>query len=113
MPLFTDIHHKVEGLTPEALTAAHRQDLALRARYGVRFIRYWYDERGSACWLTRLSRSAKAPEPAISSATPSSGICGTRAHSVTGVPERIGGKLQVSKGADSLERKDHDGLSEH
>jgi hypothetical protein len=45
MPLFMDIHHKVEGLTPEAVTAAHQQDLALQARYGVRFIRYWYDER--------------------------------------------------------------------
>ncbi len=45
MPLFMDIHHKEKGLTPEAVTAAHQQDLALQARYGVRFIRYWYDER--------------------------------------------------------------------
>jgi hypothetical protein len=45
MPLFMDIHHKVEGLTPEAIAAAHQQDVAVQARYGVRFIRYWYDER--------------------------------------------------------------------
>ena len=45
MPLFMDIHHKVEGLTAEAVAAAHQQDLAVQARYGVRFIRYWYDER--------------------------------------------------------------------
>ena len=45
MPLFMDIHHKVEGLTPEAVSAAHQQDLAVQARYGVRFIRYGYDER--------------------------------------------------------------------
>ena len=45
MPLFMDIHHKIEGLTPEAATAAHQQDLAVQARFGVRFIRYWYDER--------------------------------------------------------------------
>ena len=45
MPLFMDIHHKVEGLTAEAATAAHQQDLAVQARFGVRFIRYWYDER--------------------------------------------------------------------
>jgi hypothetical protein len=32
-------------LTPEAITAAHQQDLAVQARYGVRFIRYWYDEQ--------------------------------------------------------------------
>ena len=40
-----DIHHKVEGLTPEAVHAAHEKDVALQARYGVRFIRYWYDEK--------------------------------------------------------------------
>jgi Protein of unknown function (DUF4242) len=45
MPLFMDIHNKVEGITPEAVAAAHQQDLAVQARYGVRFIRYWYDER--------------------------------------------------------------------
>ncbi len=40
-----DIHRKVEGLTAEAVTAAHQADLAIQARYGVRFIRYWYDEK--------------------------------------------------------------------
>ena len=45
VPLFMDIHHKVDGLTPEAVTAAHQQDLAVQARFGVRFLRYWYDER--------------------------------------------------------------------
>jgi hypothetical protein len=44
VPLFIDIHHKVEGLSTEAVTAAHHQDLAVQARFGVRFIRYWYDE---------------------------------------------------------------------
>ena len=44
VPLFMDIHRKVEGLTHEAVTAAHQQDLAVQARFGVRFIRYWYDE---------------------------------------------------------------------
>jgi hypothetical protein len=40
-----DIHNKVEGLTPEAIAAAHQQDLDIQARYRVRFLRYWYDER--------------------------------------------------------------------
>jgi hypothetical protein len=44
MPLFMDIHHKVEGLSADAVTAAHQQDLAVQAQFGVRFIRYWYDE---------------------------------------------------------------------
>jgi hypothetical protein len=45
VPLFMDIHQKVEGLTADAIAAAHQQDLGVQARYGVRFIRYWYDER--------------------------------------------------------------------
>jgi hypothetical protein len=45
VPLFMDIHQKVEGLTADAVAAAHQQDLAVQARYGVRFIRYWYDEK--------------------------------------------------------------------
>jgi len=40
-----DIHNKVEGLTADAVAAAHQQDLAVQARYGVRFIRYWYDQK--------------------------------------------------------------------
>jgi len=45
VPLFLDIHHRIEGLTADAVTVAHQQDLAVQARYGVRFVRYWYDER--------------------------------------------------------------------
>ena len=40
-----DIHEKVEGLTADAIAAAHQRDLTVQARYGVRFIRYWYDEK--------------------------------------------------------------------
>jgi hypothetical protein len=43
MPLYMDIHHKVAGLTPEAIEEAHRRDLAVQAKYGVRYLKYWYD----------------------------------------------------------------------
>jgi len=56
MPLFIDIHHKVEGLSTEAITAAHQQDLAVQARFGVRFIRYWYDERRGSLLPVRSAR---------------------------------------------------------
>jgi len=45
MPLFMDIHNRVDGVTPQAAEAAHHRDLEVQARYGVRFIRYWYDEK--------------------------------------------------------------------
>jgi len=44
MPLFMDVHHKIEGLTAEAVAGAHQQDLAVQARYGVDYRQYWFDE---------------------------------------------------------------------
>ncbi|MGH2352396.1 MAG: DUF4242 domain-containing protein [Chloroflexota bacterium] len=43
MPRFLDIHHNVFGATPEALAEAHAKDLAVQAKYGVRYLKYWYD----------------------------------------------------------------------
>lgn len=44
MPLFMDIHHHVEGLTADAVAQAHAEDLKTQERYGVKYLRYWYDE---------------------------------------------------------------------
>ena len=44
MPLFMDVHHKVEGLTAEAVAGAHQQDLAVQDQYGVDYRQYWFDE---------------------------------------------------------------------
>jgi len=44
MPLYLDVHNKIEGLTGEAVTAAHRRDLEVQHKYGVQYLRYWYDE---------------------------------------------------------------------
>ena len=60
MPLFLDIHHKIEGLTSDGVTAAHQQDLAVQARYGVRFIRYWYDERTGKVFCLSEAPDAEA-----------------------------------------------------
>jgi hypothetical protein len=44
MPLFMDVHHKVDGLTAEAVAGAHERDLEVQGRYGVDYRRYWFDE---------------------------------------------------------------------
>jgi Protein of unknown function (DUF4242) len=44
MPLYMDIHHKVEGLTAQAVAQAHARDLEVQDKYGVKYLRYWYDE---------------------------------------------------------------------
>jgi hypothetical protein len=55
-----DIHQKVEGLTADAVSAAHQQDLAVQARYGVRFIRYWYDEKTGKVFCLSEAPNANA-----------------------------------------------------
>ena len=44
MPRYIDVHHKVEGLTAEAIAAAHQRDLEVQEKHGVTFLTYWYDE---------------------------------------------------------------------
>jgi hypothetical protein len=40
-----DVHNKVEGLTAEAVAGAHQKDLEIQDRYGVKYIRYWFNEQ--------------------------------------------------------------------
>ena len=44
MPLYMDSHKNVKGLTPEGLADAHRKDLAVQGKHGVKYIKYWYNE---------------------------------------------------------------------
>jgi hypothetical protein len=44
MPLFMDVHGKVEGLTAEAVSGAHKRDLEVQSNYGVNYIKYWFNE---------------------------------------------------------------------
>jgi Protein of unknown function (DUF4242) len=44
MPLFMDTHSNIEGLTADAVAQAHAADLKTQAKYGVKYLRYWFDE---------------------------------------------------------------------
>ncbi len=44
MPLYMDIHKGVEGLTPEAVAEAHQKDLEVQGEFGVKFLKYWFNE---------------------------------------------------------------------
>ena len=44
MPLFMDVHEHVEGLTAEAVEGAHKRDLEVQDKHGVKYLKYWYDE---------------------------------------------------------------------
>jgi Nickel responsive protein SCO4226-like len=44
MPLYIDIHNHVPGLTAEAVAGAHARDLETQTKYGVQYLKYWFDE---------------------------------------------------------------------
>jgi hypothetical protein len=44
MPLYLDIHNKIDGLTVPAVSDAHAADLKVQSKYGVNYLRYWFDE---------------------------------------------------------------------
>jgi len=44
MPLYLDVHHKIDGLKAAALSDAHQKDLQVQHKYGVNYLRYWFDE---------------------------------------------------------------------
>ena len=44
MPRFMDVHDHVDGLTADAVAGAHKRDLEVQDRYGVRYLQYWFDE---------------------------------------------------------------------
>jgi hypothetical protein len=44
MPLYLDVHNKVDGLTADGAADAHRKDLEVQQKHGVNYLRYWFDE---------------------------------------------------------------------
>jgi hypothetical protein len=45
MPLFMDHHRGVEGLTAEAVAEAHRKDEEIQDQHGVKYLKYWFNEK--------------------------------------------------------------------
>jgi hypothetical protein len=62
MPLYIDVHKKLEGLTAEAVREAHAKDLAIQDKYEVKFEKYWYDENTGMifCFAEAPSKEAMA-----------------------------------------------------
>lgn len=62
MPLYMDIHAKIEGLTREAVEEAHRRDLEVQERHGVKYLRYWYDTVSGRVYCLVEAPSKEAAE---------------------------------------------------
>ena len=46
MPLFMDVHNLDGGVAASDVAQAHQADLNTQDQYGVRYLRYWVDEKG-------------------------------------------------------------------
>lgn len=63
MPLYMDIHKNVQGPTPAELAAGHEADLAAQDKYGVKYLRWWFNrELGSVYCLVDAPSAKVATE---------------------------------------------------
>ena len=60
MPKFMDVHHGMQGITPEALKAAHQADLDIQGEEGVDFQRAWGDPESGMVWCVSEAPNAEA-----------------------------------------------------
>ena len=45
MPLYMDVHRGISDINSNALAQAHEQDLKIQDQYGVKYLRYWFDDK--------------------------------------------------------------------
>jgi len=57
-----DIHKSVEGLTAEAVAGAHKKDLEVQEKHGVKYLRYWYNEEDGTVFCLCEAPSKEAAE---------------------------------------------------
>jgi hypothetical protein len=58
MPTFLDTHNFIPGLTAEGLAQAHARDVEVGEKYGVKYLKYWFDEATGKVYCL-----AEAPDP--------------------------------------------------
>ena len=60
MPIFMD-RHEMRGMTAQSIAEAHRKDLEIQDRYGVKYMTYWFDPaRGTGFCLVDAPDAATA-----------------------------------------------------
>ncbi len=62
MPLYMDVHKKIDGLTAEAVAGAHQRDLRVQDKHGVKYLKYWFNEDTGQVWCLVDAPSKEAAE---------------------------------------------------
>jgi hypothetical protein len=57
-----DIHKQVDGVTADAVAAAHQKDLQTQEKYGVKYEKYWLDESTGTIFCLVDAPSKEAAE---------------------------------------------------
>jgi len=57
MPIYMD-HHDLRGMKADDVAKAHRRDVDIQDRYGVKYMAYWFDENNGAAFCL-----VHAPDP--------------------------------------------------
>jgi hypothetical protein len=61
MPLFMDVHEKLPaGTTAKDVAGAHTADVKTQAKYGVKYLRYWVDEKAGKAFCLVEAPNAEA-----------------------------------------------------
>jgi Protein of unknown function (DUF4242) len=61
MPLFMDVHN-VDGATEDDVAKAHEADLATQDKHGVRYLKYWVDEKAGKIFCLSEAPNAEAAQ---------------------------------------------------
>jgi class 3 adenylate cyclase len=62
MPLYMDIHNLPEGTTKEDVAKAHFQDVETQRKYGVKYSKYWLNEKTGKVFCLCHAPNAEAAE---------------------------------------------------
>ncbi len=62
MTLYMDVHRKVKGLTAKGAADAHKKDLQVQEKHGVKYLKYWVDEKAGQIFCLFEAPSKEAGE---------------------------------------------------
>jgi hypothetical protein len=62
MALYMDIHKGVEGLTAQAVVDAHKKDLEVQKKYGVKYLNYWFNDDDGTVFCLSEAPSKEAAQ---------------------------------------------------
>lgn len=62
MPIYMDIHKNVDGLTVEGVIDAHKKDLEVQEKHGVKYLQYWFNEEDGSIFCLVEAPNKEAAE---------------------------------------------------